>query len=119
MSIDPNKYDNNNIFRKIIDREIKSEILFETEYTLIFKDINPAANIHNLIIPKGRYVNFEDFSSNASDLEILDFFRVFGKFVSRGTYIDYNVVSNSGLGSGSAGLKKQEIPHFHVHFLAR
>ena len=67
------KYDFNNIFSKILKKEIPSETVFETEHSLAFKDINPVAPIHILVIPKGPYINYDHFASQASDEEIIDF----------------------------------------------
>ena len=61
------KYDFNNIFAKILKKEIPNDTVFETEHSLAFKDINPAAPIHILVIPKGPYINYDHFASQASD----------------------------------------------------
>ena len=61
------KYDEDNIFAKIIRKEIPSEIIYENDNVLCFKDINPRTPHHILIIPKGQYKDMTDFSLNASD----------------------------------------------------
>ena len=83
----------------------------ETEHSLAFHDINPLAAIHVLVIPKGRYVSWDDFTAKASDAEITDFIRTIGE-VARATGADtqgYRVLSNMGKRGG------QEVPHLHVH----
>ena len=63
-------YDKNNIFAKILRGEIPCKKIYEDEYVLAFYDINPQKKIHALVVPKGEYVNLDDFSSKASDQEI-------------------------------------------------
>ena len=65
-------YDNNNIFEKIIREEIPCKKVFENEYALAFHDINPQAKLHILVIPKGKYISFADFSKNGSKDELLE-----------------------------------------------
>ena len=61
------KYDLNNIFAKILRNEIPCQKVYENDYALAFNDINPQAKIHVLVIPKGPYVNMDDFSQNAKN----------------------------------------------------
>ena len=85
--------------------------VYEDEHALAFHDINPLAAIHVLVIPKGRYVSWDDFTAKASDAEITDFIRTIGE-VARATGADtqgYRVLSNMGKRGG------QEVPHLHVH----
>ena len=63
-------YDKNNIFAKILSGEIPCKKIYEDEYVLAFHDVNPQKKVHVLVIPKGEYVNLDDFSSNASEKEI-------------------------------------------------
>ena len=80
MAIDPTQpYDDNNIFARILRRELPSTPLYEDEYAYAFPDINPAAPTHVLVIPKDRYVSWDDFSEKASDAEIAGFVRAIGK----------------------------------------
>ena len=72
-------YDNNNIFAKILREEIPCKKVYENEYALAFHDINPQAKIHILVIPKGKYISFADFSKNASKDETAGFFKAVGK----------------------------------------
>ncbi len=111
-------YDNNNIFAKILRNEIPKQVILETEYSLAFRDINPQAPIHVLVIPKGQYINFDDFIDNASNIEIDDFYKaqsdtlkkLGSKPIDQGN--GYRLISNSGIDA------LQEVPHFHVHILA-
>ena len=76
MPIDPTlPYDDNNIFAKILRGEIPSKKVYEDDFAFAFEDINPQAEIHTLVIPKGRYVSWDDFSAKASDAEIGGFIR--------------------------------------------
>ena len=80
MPIDPTQpYDDNNIFARILRGEIPSTKLYEDEFAYAFPDINPLAPTHILVIPKGPYVSFDDFSEKASDAEITAFVRAVGK----------------------------------------
>lgn len=111
-------YDPNNIFARILRGEIPNKTVKETEHTLAFADIAPQAPHHVLVIPKGAYVDFDDFARNASDAEILDFTRTAGAICkelglspSEGGS-GYRTISNAG----SDGM--QEVPHYHLHLLA-
>ena len=79
----PEKYDDDNIFAKILRGEIPCDKVYENDHALAFKDINPQAPTHVLVIPKGKYISFEDFSRNASAEEIEGFIRAAGE-VARG-----------------------------------
>ena len=112
MPIDANApYDEANIFAKILRDEIPCKRVTETDHSLAFHDINPLAPIHVLVIPKGAYVSWDDFSAKASDAEIANFVRTVGE-VARMTGADaqgYRILANSGKRAG------QEVPHLHVH----
>ena len=112
MPIDAKQpYDEQNIFAKILRGEIPNKTVLETEHSLAFHDINPLAPIHVLVIPKGSYVSWDDFTEKASDAEICDFVRTVGE-VARVTGADtqgYRLLSNVGRRGG------QEVPHLHVH----
>jgi histidine triad (HIT) family protein len=103
------RYDENNIFRKIIDGKIPSNFVAESEYSLVIEDINPQAKYHYLVMPKGKYTNLNDFLRNASAVEKEDFFSLLEEFTNNkgGSRIITNI--------GSFG--KQEIAHLHVHVL--
>ena len=77
------KYDFNNIFAKILKKEIPNDTVFETAHSLAFKDINPAAPIHILVIPKGPYINYDHFASQASDEEIIDFNKTINEVIKK------------------------------------
>ena len=104
-------YDDQNIFAKILRGEIPNRTVLETEHSLAFHDIAPLAPIHVLVIPKGAYVCWDDFSAQASEVEIADFVRAVGQ-VAQMVGADaqgYRLLANTGKRSG------QEVPHLHVH----
>jgi diadenosine tetraphosphate (Ap4A) HIT family hydrolase len=104
-------YDASNIFAKILRGEIPNRTVLETEHSLAFHDIAPLAPIHVLVIPKGAYVSWDDFSEKASETEIADFVRAVGE-VAKTVGADtqgYRLLANTGKRSG------QEVPHLHVH----
>jgi diadenosine tetraphosphate (Ap4A) HIT family hydrolase len=104
-------YDDTNIFARILRGEIPSKKAHEDEFALAFHDINPAAPLHILVIPKGAYVSWDDFSARASDAEISGFVRAIGKVARDNGLVEpgYRLLANTG---GHAG---QEVPHLHVH----
>jgi histidine triad (HIT) family protein len=104
-------YDDANIFAKILRGEIPCRKVFENEFAVAFHDISPQAPVHVLIIPKGKYVSFADFSATAPDAEIAGFMRAVGT-VAKQLDLEapgYRLLANMGEHSG------QEVPHFHVH----
>jgi histidine triad (HIT) family protein len=112
MPIDPTQaYDDNNVFARILRGEIPSTAIYEDEYAFAFPDINPAAPTHVLVIPKGRYVSWDDFSDKATDAEIAGFVRAVGKIAREAGLVEsgYRLLANTGVNSG------QEVPHLHVH----
>ena len=112
MPIDPTEpYDENNIFARIIRGEIPSKKVYEDEFALAFHDINPLAPTHILVIPKGPYVSWDDFSEKASNEEIAGFVRAVGKIARDEGLVGegYRLLANVGFKSG------QEVPHLHVH----
>ena len=107
-------YDETNIFARILRGEIPSKKVYEDEWVLAFHDINPLAPTHVLVIPKGKYVSFADFSANAGTDEIAGLMRAVGK-VAKDLWLEaqgYRLLANMGEHSG------QEVPHFHVHLFA-
>ena len=115
MAIDPTQpYDDNNIFARILRGEIPSQKVYEDPHALAFHDINPLAPNHILVIPKGSYVSWDDFSAQASDAEIAGFVRAVGKVARDAglTESGYRLLANTGMNSG------QEVPHLHVHIFA-
>ncbi len=110
-------YDDQNIFAKILRGEIPNRTVIETEHTLAFEDIAPQAPHHVLMIPKGHYVTADHFAAEASEAEIVDFWRTFGSIcadlgVSPNVGDGYRIIANSG----RHGV--QDVPHFHLHILA-
>ncbi|HVE01153.1 MAG TPA: histidine triad nucleotide-binding protein [Sphingomicrobium sp.] len=115
MPIDPTQpYDDNNIFARILRGELPSNTVYEDDYVLAFNDINPLAPTHILVIPKGPYVSWDDFSEKASDGEIAGFTRAIGKIAREAGLVEqgYRVLANVGMNSG------QEVPHLHAHIFA-
>ena len=112
MPIDATRpYDESNIFARILRGEIPSKTVYEDEHALAFHDINPAAPVHILVIPKGSYVSWDDFSERASDAEIAGFVRAVGLVAREQGLVapGYRLLANAGINSG------QEVPHLHVH----
>ena len=107
-------YDNNNIFAKIIRKELSADIVGENENALAFKDISPRAPIHILIIPKKEYVNFHTFISQAKHQEISDLFKLTYSIIDKFELRDkgYRLITNCGQDGN------QEVKHLHFHLLA-
>ncbi len=112
MPIDPTQpYDDSNIFAKILRGDLPCRKVYEDDWALAFHDINPLAPVHILVIPKGPYVSWDDFSAKASAEEIAGFLRAVGK-VARDQQLvvqGYRLLANTGKRAG------QEVPHLHVH----
>ena len=106
-------YDDNNIFAKILRGDIPCNKVYENEFVLAFRDINPQAKTHILVIPKGAYTSIADFGANAAPDEITGFYRAIAKIAGDEGVIDtgFRAIANTGLNGG------QEVPHFHVHIL--
>ena len=107
-------YDKNNIIAKILRNEIPCKKVYENDYILAFHDVNPQKKIHILVIPKGEYINLDDFNNNASDKEIVELNKAI-------TYVSnllgakdkgYRALTNIGTDGG------QEVPHLHFHIFA-
>jgi diadenosine tetraphosphate (Ap4A) HIT family hydrolase len=112
MPIDATEpYDETNIFARILRGEIPSSKVYEDEHVLAFNDINPLSPTHILVIPKGPYVSWDDFSAKASDEEIGAFVRAVGQIARDSGLVEsgYRLLANVGRNSG------QEVPHLHVH----
>ena len=115
MPIDATRpYDDANIFAKILRGEIPCRKVYEDEHALAFHDINPQAAVHILVIPKGPYVSWDDFSATASAEEIAGFVRAVGHVAREQGLVapGYRLLANTGLDS------HQEIAHLHVHIFA-
>ena len=102
------------IFDKIINKEIPAEILYEDDLSLAFKDINPQKKVHVLVIPKGEYVDLDDFNNNASDKEIVELNKAVTHVANLMGSKDkgYRALTNIGNDGG------QEVPHLHFHIFA-
>jgi len=112
MPIDATQpYDPNNIFAKILRGEIPNKTVYEDEWALAFHDINPQAPLHVLVIPKGAYVSWDDFSARGSAEEIAGFVRAVGHVAREAGLVEpgYRLLANIG------GHGHQEVPHLHVH----
>lgn len=104
-------YDDANIFARILRGEIPNKTVYDDQWALAFHDINPQAPVHVLVIPKGRYVSWDDFSRDASGEEIAGFIRAVG-IVARDLGLvapGYRLLANIGQHG------HQEVPHLHVH----
>jgi histidine triad (HIT) family protein len=104
-------YDDNNVFARILRGEIPCRKVYEDEWAFAFHDINPQAPVHVLVIPRGKWCSWADFSAGASDAEIAGFIRAIGK-VARQLGLEetgYRLLANMGPDS------LQEVPHLHVH----
>ena len=107
-------YDKNNIFAKILRKEIPCKKIFENNHVLSFHDINPQKKIHALVIPKGNYTNLDDFNSRASDQEIIALSKAITEVskilgISTDTGKGYRALTNLDDHGG------QEVPHLHFH----
>ena len=107
-------YDNNNIFAKILRGEIPCKKIYEDEFILSFYDINPQMKIHALVIPKGKYVDLDDFSNKAKPEEMVGLLKginiVAKKLrISVDTGKGYRALANISEDGG------QEVPHLHFH----
>ena len=107
-------YDTNNIFAKILRGEIPCDKVYEDDYVLAFNDISPQAPVHVLVIPKGEYISFDDFSSTASAEEISGFYQAVQKVAKQLKLQNdgYRIISNMGASA------HQEVMHYHLHILA-
>ena len=105
------EYDSQNIFAKILRGDIPCSHVYEDEWALAFHDINPQAPVHVLVIPKGDYVSWDDFSAKGSDAEITGFVRAVGHVARELELVEagYRLLANIGMDS------HQEVPHLHVH----
>ena len=112
MPIDATRpYDESNIFARVLRGELPCRKVYEDEHALAFHDINPQAPLHILVIPKGRYVSWDDFSERAPAEEIAGFVRAVGHVARDQGLVasGYRLLANVGRDSG------QEVPHLHVH----
>jgi len=105
-------YDDQNIFAKILRGEIPNTTVYEDEFCLAFHDINPAAPVHVLVIPKGPYVSLDHMSLVATDAELVGYMRALGKVVEvLGLEDGFRTIANTR----SHGV--QDVPHLHFHII--
>jgi len=112
MPIDATQpYDDQNIFAKILRGEIPSNRVYDDAFAIAFHDINPQAPTHLLVIPRGAYVSWDDFSARAGDAEIAGFIRAVGTVARAAGLVEpgYRLLANIGQHG------HQEVPHLHVH----
>jgi histidine triad (HIT) family protein len=107
-------YDDNNIFAKILRGEIPCNKIYEDDFVLSFNDINPQKKIHVLVIPKGKYIDLDDFSLNASPEEMVGLLKginIVAKKLGISTEVGkgYRALANVSDDGG------QEVPHLHFH----
>lgn len=106
-------YNPENVFAKILEGEIPTNKVYESDYILAFRDISPIAKEHILVIPKSNYVNFDEFITKAPNEEIIEYFRTIGN-ITRELDLDktgYRIISNIGQDGN------QTVMHFHVHII--
>ncbi|NBX04252.1 MAG: histidine triad nucleotide-binding protein [Alphaproteobacteria bacterium] len=106
-------YDNQNIFAKIIRGEIPCKRVYEDEFALAFHDIQPEAPTHVLVVPKGDFVSFDDFTQKASSEFMVGYFSAVQKTAALIGVVEggYRIISNHGADAS------QSVPHFHMHIL--
>jgi histidine triad (HIT) family protein len=106
-------YDRNNVFARILRGELPCNKVYEDEHVLAFRDIEPQAPSHVVLIPKGEYVAADDFSATASDAELAAFMRAIGRIVAAEGVAEsgFRLIANTRKDG------HQEVPHFHVHVI--
>jgi histidine triad (HIT) family protein len=106
-------YDRNNVFARILRGELPCTKVHEDAHVLAFRDINPLAPTHIVLIPKGEYISAADFSAKASDAELASFMRAVAKIAGAEGIAEsgFRIIANAGQDG------RQEVPHFHLHIL--
>ncbi|NQU72464.1 MAG: histidine triad nucleotide-binding protein [Rhodospirillales bacterium] len=107
-------YDQNNVFAKILRGDLPCDKIYEDDFALAFRDINPQAPVHVLVIPKGPYVSIDEFSNDATADEQAGLMRAIGATARELGLIDggYRVLANKGRDA------HQEVMHLHFHIFA-
>jgi histidine triad (HIT) family protein len=106
-------YDRNNVFARILRGELPCTKVYEDEHVFAFRDINPQAPTHIVVIPKGEYVSVDDFSENASAAELAAFMHAIGR-IARAEGVagtGYRILANHGAAA------HQDVMHFHLHLV--
>lgn len=106
------KYNKSNVFAKILRKELPSKKVFENKDLLCFYDLNPVAKVHVLIIPKGEYIDYNDFIKKSTPEAIARFFKTIPNIAKKLGVKEYRLVTNCGKSAG------QIVFHFHVHLIA-
>jgi histidine triad (HIT) family protein len=104
-------YDRNNVFARILRGELPCSRVYEDEHVLAFRDINPQAPTHIVLIPKGEYASVDDFAATASAAEQAAFVRAIGRIAEQEGVVEsgFRILANHGVAA------HQEVPHFHLH----
>lgn len=107
-------YDGDNVFARILRGEIPCDKVYEDAHALAFRDINPQAPVHVLVIPKGAYVSMADFTEHATDAEITGLFRAVGRVAEQLGLVagGWRLLANHGAHA------HQEVMHLHLHIFA-
>lgn len=107
------QYDDNNIFAKILKGDMPSKKVYEDDHVLAFYDAYPRAKTHVLVIPKGKYISFADFTFKATSSEVGLFFKTVDKIAKEHLHLShYKLITNNGAESD------QMVFHFHVHIMS-
>lgn len=110
MPIDPSlPYDDSNVFARILRGELPCRMVAEGEHFIAFHDINPQAPVHILVVPRGAYVSWDDFTAKGSEAEIAALMRAVGDIARTHCPDGYRLMINMGRDG------HQDVPHLHVH----
>lgn len=106
-------YDHTNVFAKILRSEIPCKKVYEDDNVLAFEDISPAAPVHVLVLPKGEYISFDDFTTHAPQAKLGAFFAALQTIAAKLGLQEsgYRIIMNHGKHAS------QSVPHFHAHIL--
>jgi diadenosine tetraphosphate (Ap4A) HIT family hydrolase len=105
------KYDESNVFLKIINKELPCDKVYEDDRVMCFHDINPKFPVHLLLVPKKRFVSFDDFAKNSSNEDVAYFFKIAQQLAEEQHLESYKIVANCGEGAD------QVVFHYHLHIM--
>ncbi|MBL3284768.1 HIT-like protein [Rickettsiales endosymbiont of Paramecium tredecaurelia] len=105
-------YDDKNPFAKILRNELPVEKIYEDQFVLAFKDIAPVAPTHILVIPKKYVADYQEFIEQATEIEIVSYFKAITHIVDMLELDSYRLITNKGYKSG------QSVFHFHTHIIS-